>query len=73
MVDRLAANLFGRHVGRRAGIVRHFLGLVRPGLGQVEIHQPHAGVACQQDVFRLEIEMHEAAFMHVLEGNRHVD
>jgi len=37
------------------------------------IREPDAGVARDQDVLRLEIEVHEPALMHMFEGGGHVD
>ena len=73
MVERLAADLFRRHIGGGTGVFRHFFRLVGLGLRGIEVHQPHAGVARDHDVFRLEIQVHETAFVHVLQRNCHVN
>ena len=40
---------------------------------QVKINQPHIAVAGHQHVFRLEIEVHVAALVHVAQAQRHVN
>ena len=49
------------------------LRLLRDRLREVEIHQADAAVAGDQDVFRLEIQVHEAVFVHVLQADGHIN
>src|SRR6266511_5792868 len=73
MIDRLPADLFRRHVRRRAGILGHLSGFIRFRLGQVKIHQTQTGIAREQHILRLEVQMHEPALVDMLERERHVD
>ena len=73
MIDRFVADLFGRHVGGGAGIAGHFLGLGRTGKGEIEIDETQAAIAGEEDILRFEIEVHETAFVDMLEGESHID
>ena len=74
MGDRLAQQLLGRHVGGRARVLlRRLPRLLGNRLGEVEIHQAHAGVAGDQDILGLEIQVHEAVLVHVFEALGHVN
>ena len=67
---RLAARLLGRHVGRRAeevaalGQVARHLHLAR----QAEVHQARVAALVDQDVGRLDVAVHQAVGVHVLQG-----
>ena len=66
--------MLGRHVGGRARILLGGLpGLLGDRLGEVEIHQAHAGVAGDEDVLGLEVEVHEAVVVHVLKAFGHIN
>ena len=73
MGDRLAEQLFRRHIGRSAGILLVLGGLFRNRLRQIKVHQSHPGVARDQHVFRFEVQVHVAALVHMLQPQRHID
>ena len=87
MIDRLRADLLGRHVGRRA---EHHagLGLVRVAgrelavssaaigarhLGQAEVEDLHAAFAGEEDVLRLEVAVDDALVVRGREPARDLD
>jgi hypothetical protein len=73
MIDRFMADLLGSHVGGGAWIARHFSGFVGLGLGEIKIDEAQVSVAGKDDIFGFEVQMHEPAFVDMLEGQGHVD
>jgi hypothetical protein len=73
MIDRFMADLFGRHVGRRARVAGHLAWFVGFPLGEIEVDEAQVAVAGEDDILRFEIEVHESAFMHMFERQGHID
>lgn len=73
MVNGFSLELFGRHVGRGAGIFGEFESAVAAGLGKVKIDEADIPVGGDEDVFGFEVEVKVAAVMNVFEGFSHVD
>jgi hypothetical protein len=73
MIDRFMPDLFGRHVGWRSRIPGHLPWFVRFGPREIEVHETQVSVAREDDIFRFEVQVHEPAFVHMFEGERHVD
>ena len=69
---RLSGRLFRRHVGRRSqdpAVGRHG-GLARVAFGHAKIHQVRPLLAIENDVRRLNIAVHDAMLVRVLQGAR---
>jgi hypothetical protein len=73
MIDEFMADLFGGHIGGCAGVAWHFARLIGFRPGEVEVDEPEAAVAGEEDVFGFKVQVHEAAFVDVFESQGHVD
>jgi hypothetical protein len=73
VIDRFVADLFGSHVSGSAGVSGHALGLRGSGEGEIKIDEPEAAIAREEHVLGFEIEVHETAFVDMLEGQSHID
>jgi hypothetical protein len=73
MIDRFMADLLGSHVGGGAWVAGHFSRFVGLGLGEIKIDEAQVSVAGKDDIFGFEVQMHEPAFMDMLQGQGHID
>lgn len=73
MINGLTCQLFRCHVGRCTGVFPDSSGFFGYGLCKVKVHKPDLAGACDHDIFGLEIQVHEPAFVHVFEANGHVN
>ena len=72
VIERLTKELLRRHVMGSAGILGRLLGEVRLGLRKIEIDEFYDTISRDENVLGLEVEVHVAHVVDVLQTERHV-